>query len=442
MTEETRDDCLQELARINKEIETVRHEVEQEQRRLSHYQTQESTKKVTEFDTARRTLDGESCLSTRSYSTARKYVVDNSKPRTDLEYDPLSNFSAVLRSCSSEKKDVNKDQGLKRPKDPVPCNQKMLSRPPCSEQIEDSNEEDVLIIDVPPSPQKKRSRPQKPVDSFDAFHNIEEELAVYRESVLLESPLLSASDSSSTVRNKDPSDLHEDTGLSFGSLTGCVKHQEAVRHNSDFQAAVTEFKTDPEPGNLTTDNHCWNIVDVKEGDDLFRTDLPPRELPLSVEKMESLRPCDFSQTNSLFYNPPLANSQARQHIQPARSEQPGQNGIDQRCPPQKMMPLLEPDKPVINPTSCARYEEAAAEASVICGVTQPEPSQNQEVETCDSSSEADVNYSDVDLSDSDPMEECYRIFMEANHENERKEKSDLPVSVRWQVDSFDAKSWQ
>ena len=35
--------------------------------------------------------------------SSSKYVVDNSKPSTDLEYDPLSNFSARLLSRASTK---------------------------------------------------------------------------------------------------------------------------------------------------------------------------------------------------------------------------------------------------------------------------------------------------------------------------------------------------
>ncbi|XP_037360874.1 RNA exonuclease 1 homolog [Talpa occidentalis] len=42
-----------------------------------------------------------------------KYVVDDSKPSTDLEYDPLSNFSARLLSRASSKD----DRGSKRPRD-------------------------------------------------------------------------------------------------------------------------------------------------------------------------------------------------------------------------------------------------------------------------------------------------------------------------------------
>lgn len=44
---------------------------------------------------------------------------------------------------------------------------------------------------------------------------------------------------------------------------------------------------------------------------------------------------------------------------------------------------------------------------------------NKEVITIDSSSddEDELNYSEIELSDSDTMEECYRIFMEANNED-------------------------
>uniref|UniRef100_A0A3Q3WZ12 RNA exonuclease 1 homolog-like domain-containing protein n=1 Tax=Mola mola TaxID=94237 RepID=A0A3Q3WZ12_MOLML len=114
--------CLQELERINREIESVRHEVEQEQRRLSHYQTAQAngqnTASVSKSETEGRLVDRDSRgLSTDSKKTCyqrKKYMVDNSKPRTDLEYDPLSNFSADLCSYSSSGKEqkVKTDQGL------------------------------------------------------------------------------------------------------------------------------------------------------------------------------------------------------------------------------------------------------------------------------------------------------------------------------------------
>ncbi|XP_051806438.1 putative exonuclease GOR [Acanthochromis polyacanthus] len=42
----------------------------------------------------------------------------------------------------------------------------------------------------------------------------------------------------------------------------------------------------------------------------------------------------------------------------------------------------------------------------------------------------ELNYSEMELSDSDPMEECYRIFMEANNENKGNEDHlDLPIGA-------------
>ncbi|KAM9360188.1 uncharacterized protein ABDE67_000821 [Symphorus nematophorus] len=188
---ETKEDCLQELERINKQIETVRHEVEQEQRRLSCYRTVQvdsrNTKPnftVSKSETAGTNVERgsyglSSCTnSTKTYSRARKYVVDSSKPRTDLEYDPLSNFSSDLRSYGSSTKEqkVKTEQDLKRARNAVLCDQKklvtcqaLLSQLPSPEPIDDSNEDGVLIIDIPPSPDKKR-----PVDSVAGkkFENV------------------------------------------------------------------------------------------------------------------------------------------------------------------------------------------------------------------------------------------------------------------------------
>uniref|UniRef100_A0A4W6EF35 Zgc:152968 n=1 Tax=Lates calcarifer TaxID=8187 RepID=A0A4W6EF35_LATCA len=173
--DETRDDCLQELERINKEIETVRHEVEQEQKRLSRCQNiqADDTNAVPDFSackTAGQRVDRSSCTDfTKTYSQVRKYVVDNSKPRTDLEYDPLSNFSADLRSYSSSGKEqkVKNGNGLKREREAVRCDQKkpaaqaQLSHQSSPEPLDDSYDDSVLIIDIPPSPDNKRGRTQK-----------------------------------------------------------------------------------------------------------------------------------------------------------------------------------------------------------------------------------------------------------------------------------------
>lgn len=162
--------CLQELARINKEIESVKTEVEKEQRRLTRYQTEQAdcgTPQRTHSQTACKHIhgDGYKPLSHRRTpklsSQAPKYVVDNSKPKTDLEYDPLSNFSADLRSYSSSAKEQKTKAGVKRVRD-VSCSDphklQSANGERCPAPEDDLTEEGDLVIDIPSSPDLKKSR--------------------------------------------------------------------------------------------------------------------------------------------------------------------------------------------------------------------------------------------------------------------------------------------
>ncbi len=292
MKDEAKDDCLQELERLNKEIETVRHEVEQEQRRLSRYQTVQADGRddapkstVSKPETAGKNVDVSYGLSsgtdfTKTYSRARKYVVDNSKPRTDLEYDPLSNFSAGLRSYSSTCKEqkVKNGQGLKRTRNAASSDQKkpvayraQVSSSPSSEPLDDSNEDGDLIIDIPPSPDKTV-----------------EENRVYSNS-------------------QGPSNLYENkecekipVNESVVDLTGCLEDL-----GSESQAAETVVETGPEPVSprATTDrqDQNWNsLVAEKKEENKFQVELPQCELPDSVEKMNPLQPHHFHQRIHFF----------------------------------------------------------------------------------------------------------------------------------------------
>ncbi|XP_048052615.1 RNA exonuclease 1 homolog [Megalobrama amblycephala] len=169
----TEDNCLEELERINKEIEAVRSEVEKEQKRLSQYQTSQS---LTQADNAG--LCSEKYLRTTnsqakdqngnnlkykkpvSSNSGCKYVVDRARPKTDLEYDPCSNFSADLLSSSSvecklkstDKVDI--EHGLKN--DRTGKNIQHLSS-----HFDDSDDEGTLVIDIPPSASDQGKRRAK-----------------------------------------------------------------------------------------------------------------------------------------------------------------------------------------------------------------------------------------------------------------------------------------
>ncbi|KAM4745900.1 uncharacterized protein FYW61_016191 [Anableps anableps] len=164
---------LHELERLDKEIETVRHEVEQEQRRLSCYQINQadrsSNELVTKFETSL-SYKFSSSKDHKSHVQAKKYVVDNSKPRTDLEYDPLSNFSAALRSYrSSGKEHKVKNQQDGKSSGSVnfgekPSTQGQMYQPPFPEILDDSTEDGVLVIDVSLSPDKTSDQTQNTAD--------------------------------------------------------------------------------------------------------------------------------------------------------------------------------------------------------------------------------------------------------------------------------------
>ncbi|KAK2901802.1 RNA exonuclease 1 homolog isoform X1 [Channa argus] len=476
VNDETTDDCLQELERINKEIETVRHEVEQEQRRLSCYQTEQMDSKNTPLDfsvskskTAGKIIDVDSYILssctdfTKTDTRVRKYVVDNSKPRTDLEYDPLSNFSAGLRSYSSsgkEQKHIKKGQSLKRARNSVSCEQKNQLAEQTSwspEQLDDSIEDSVLIIDIPSSPENKRSRAQKPANGVSGkSQNTEEELGNKSESLFVNSLPLCFSNAETfktplrVKANHDPSDAYKGKEggniLSFGSETGCLEDQESVHRKINvFQAAGTEAENGPEPASLSTTSDqqlhsSYNLV-VEE---------PRCELLHSVANMNPLQPCDFPQKNSIFYKAPAANADPppRQHTKQAQTEQRAQNKAPNHLSHKQLAPDSQKtyktpgqvqEKAIINHvSSCVQYHDPAdlSVSPYMVNTNESKPTNqllakadNEEVIEIDSSSEEELSYSGVELSDSDPMEECYRIFMEANNENKGNEQPETSVGA-------------
>ncbi|XP_044051335.1 RNA exonuclease 1 homolog isoform X3 [Siniperca chuatsi] len=513
VNDETKDDCLQELERINKEIETVRHEVEQEQRRLSRYQTVQAGSRNTEpnssvpkSETAGKNTDRGSCeLSkstnfTKTYSRARKYVVDNSKPRTDLEYDPLSNFSAGLRSYSSSGKEqkVKNGQGLKRARNAVPCDQKKPVKYQ-DQPLDDSNEDSVLIIDVPPLPDKKRRRAQKPVDSL-AGKSLQDKLEELKEvktaPILLDSPLLhlakaETSPPASAVEenrvysdcgvenDQGPSNLYENKEWknipvdgSVIDFTECLEdlatESQKITH---FQAAETVVEKSPEPASppAVTDrqDQNWNNLVVEKEENKFQVELPQCELPHSVEKMNPLQPHHFPPKNSLFYKAPAANSDSpcRQHTKQAQTtEQPAQNRVSNQWSSTKCVPSVLPHSQKTSSKMPGQMQGKATPPESYLGPAEPASGSSQgqarhnssassltnrdesssasagpllvkadteEFIIIDSTSddEDELNYSEVELSDSDPMEECYRIFMEANNEQDKGNEEQPDVSV-------------
>ncbi|XP_070820211.1 RNA exonuclease 1 homolog [Chaetodon trifascialis] len=495
VNDETRDDCLQELERINKEIETVRHEVEQEQRRLSRCRTVLADSRntgpavpVSKSETAGTNVDTSSyglssCTDyTQTNSRARKYVVDNSKPRTDLEYDPLSNFSADLRSYSSSGKEqkVKNGQGLKRMRNSVPCDQKkpvtsqaQLSRLPLPEPLDDLNEDDVLIIDIPPSPDKKRRRVQKPADSV-AGKSFQDKVVESKEvkiaAVLLNSaPLCFTNAKACMVTTVQENRAYSNCCTeSNQGRSGCSEDLGGKRQKiTHFQATETVVVKSPEPASQSAtkdqQDQKWNSLVEEKEENTFQVELSKCDLPHRVEKMNPLQPYDFPPKNSLFYKDPVAVS-VSPCKQVQRTELPAQDRVSNQwsyatCAPSvpphsqtksSKIPVEMLGKTAVNHGPRESYQEPAepvsgssqglalhsslasslrAESS-SASIEQPLERVDDTVIITDSSSDEDeLNYSEIELSDSDPMEECYRIFMKANEEDKGNEQRDVSVGA-------------
>ncbi|XP_075324957.1 uncharacterized protein LOC142382721 [Odontesthes bonariensis] len=482
VNDETTDDCLHELERINKEIETVKHEVEQEQRRLSCYQTVQADTRNGTPASKHETSGSYGMSSSTDHKTlvrSRKYVVDNSKPRTDLEYDPLSNFSAALRSykSSSKQQKVKNQEDLKRSR-PLHYDQKEpttylapISRSPSPEPLHDSNEDGVLIIDVPSSPEKPTSQSQIPLDSV-ANEFSQDTVREAKMLKLKNADMLSVTSSSALRDDADKgskyfgvenyqylatfADEKEYKNAPLDEnvvdLTGYLEELESGCENSGFQ--FSEAEKIPEPESVSTTS-AWC------------------EPSTSVEKM-NLPPMK----NMLFYKAPTANSPPVQHSKQAPTTEPhSQSRVHSHWPPvtsvqspeqNSLTMLLEKPgqkqgKATVGHISCLRYQKRAEPppgrsqfpANVSSSINphlrstaeQSDPTEqllkaeNEMVIIINSSpdeeeeEEEELNYSEMEVSDSDPMEECYRIFMESNNESKgNEEHPDVSVGTSMDVE--------
>lgn len=451
----------------------MRHEVEQEQRRLSYYRIgqaegKNSPSKLPASKSERRVKTSDrgsyeppsSADETNMHFQAGKYVVDNSKPRTDLEYDPLSNYSAGLRPCMSQK--VRNGQGLKRARSgepdhtqPVTCKARP-PRSPSPEPHDDLTEDGVLIIDIPPSPDKKREQDQKPLDSVadksvrgKKLKEVEKvphypphlaEPGVSKASSLPESGNLEENKiANKYAENKSQCILFENRKCENIPADGSV--EPGGEQSGPLKAAEKETKKSPEFA--TTSAFAELLVEKKENphqDKLHQCVMPHR-----VETMNPLQPYHFSPKNSLFYKAPVANldSQCVQQWEPAAQDRADYHFSSTKAP--SMLPHSQtalgkpagwmqgvaadgkaPPKSCLDVTDlvsgCKQNLATDKQSTVDCTSTmlsnkQVSDNMHDKMIVIDSSSDDDddePNYSELDLSDSDPMEECYRIFMEEN----------------------------
>ncbi|CAL8344559.1 unnamed protein product [Lota lota] len=457
-------ESLQELVRINKEIEDVKNEVEKEQRRLSRYQTEQVDRGNAESATLQRThnqttykhVNGDGYnpsshrLTSKLSSQARKYVVDNSKPRTDLEYDPLSNFSADLRSYSSSGKEQNDKAGVKRARD-VSCSDRpklqSASREACPVLEDDLIQEGDLVIDIPSSPDLKKSKVHDVIENQSMVAepdrvspHIEADITLTQTSISeasqgeSSSVILIESDESIDISESQPIDM-------FDGLSKCLEdlrseNQRIARSHAEYageerSSRDEEVKGHPED-TMSFQDHFQDVRHTVELNEISTTTTPSQAY--TVEKTYPAQPNrDPHPAPSVFHHlmhqtvEPPAHTHTAQHYWSPTNSMPAVVPCDQAhlaAPPppsgtsdgDHSCPLYTPSESniqshLLSPQTSAPTDYPPGRASPLGGgnIILIESSSEE-----GESAAENLNYSDVDMSDSDPMEECYRIFMEAN----------------------------
>ncbi|XP_026944754.1 uncharacterized protein [Sagmatias obliquidens] len=184
---------MEELERINKEIESVKAEVAEKRKRLSRFtlalEELSQSPVASLSDTIVRQGFPENSLlpkeqwnepSKSKESQPRKYVMDHRCPATDLEYDPLLNYSAGLLGASKAMRGETDRQHFWKKSVGGNCHKSLQSQRPYVSPIrikinlQDSDEDD-LVMDVPPIiPTSKKS---KPFRGFK-YQNMDEKIQV------------------------------------------------------------------------------------------------------------------------------------------------------------------------------------------------------------------------------------------------------------------------
>lgn len=443
MIDQVDDICFQELVRINKEIETVRHQVEQEQRQLSNYQTVQADKgKLTPISpllwskTSKSIDTGTYEPSPCSYLQDRKYVVDNSKPRTDLEYDPLSNFSSDLSSYNSSRREqkLKNGQTLKKARIVGLCDQKkpsqtQLSRLPSPEP--EWMEDDILIIDIPPSPQKKGGQGQKLSHSVTDKPLQEHEINKDEgPSILFDSP-----PQYSKPEVLDIDGIGDDNSAETKNLANV--NESGPCDNLPDKASETDLKKSLEPSGAVLTN-----LQVEQETKTMQANLPHFDPPHSAGKMNPLQQ-NLTPNTSLLYKA----SSAKTGLQCGTRVEQAQNMLHFRSTFGNQTSLVNTPSVLPHgqksstripapirgkPENCTGQEEQISsdqtQSDESSASKQLLEKDDDRVIVIDSSSDDERNYLEIELSDSDPMEECYRIFMEENGQKPTEELADETVS--------------
>ncbi|KAG8455116.1 hypothetical protein GDO86_001361 [Hymenochirus boettgeri] len=407
---------VEELERINKAIETVKNEVEEKQKKLLLYKSmmQESLKNTLlhvdinknvsicpDMNVVEASLkSAPSSGLQKGFTCNKKYVIDRRCPATDLEYDPLLNYSAGLFGGGTKEIENSKSKRLQNDKDleTVPHKKLKVASPIRLEiKLQESDDEDILVIDeIPPQ-----------ADDEDQITNLC--IAIEDKPVF--------------------EDLKQSTDQ---------KTEEISVLNSPLKKVVqaTYFKTEAKS---TTSAYNKSHIETLSIADSKVT------CPYLSEPAECKEKCskgDQKQTLlqgkvSVF---DISDSSSREIEEPLKPEK---NSRDLDSIATTQVNLATPHQ------SATVMELKSEDSKQKCQLEEMQSQKTNDFILIDSSDLMDHSEVDTDISDSDdPMQECLRIFnefaeREENHHIKQEVFSDLAVrSLDSPTQIQDAKAWQ
>lgn len=507
--------------------------MEKEQKRLSRYQAESAGASSEEYskdgstpskDQNGNQLNRKKPSSSAAATTAAfKYVVDRTKPKTDLEYDPCSNFSAALRPGnltdkikSSIKVDVESEQRVKETGSNVAADPVRLS----PHTSEDSDDDRMLVIDIPPIENQKYRSDQTQKPSIAATVKITTQ-SKENDVLVGDAPPLQMTNGTDCLAQSGIAGIQDQDKVEGLRCQPTVQRDQKVKlpggqhaqanHDCNSSETIVELDSLHVAGNRGI---CKNLTQVMT---LIKSDetrmeasqvcrlkshsaivCPPgceKEAQLGEKVPEDIYSCldhlrresenishpegeedsrgvpsssrpqvkvctqaghDFNETR-----PESSDKESKQQTDTLPFEPRQEAGVVQRgCPTTSSLPVQPKDPEsdrakltsvqqqdqteiVLNLPGCSSgsdfmavpaettVSDSSESAPMLSSRDQPSSvppiKADDQVIQINSSSE-ELNYSDLDVSDSDPMEECYRIFMEAKNAENSSHSSEMQVS--------------
>ncbi|KAM4807955.1 RNA exonuclease 1 homolog [Rhinophrynus dorsalis] len=413
---------VQELERINKAIEAVKNEVEEKQKKLLLYKNvtheieksavppsdsnsnistcPDNMKQTTALKMSNIASDASSKKCSNSVRS-KKYVIDRSCPATDLEYDPLLNYSSSLFGSAVKESDNSKSKHSKCDEDfeAVPHKKPRAASPVrLVIKLQVSDDEDVLVIDVPPLQTTLKKQRLNKFNTGEEKSVSDELKEVDKTSVVNTTESIESVDACESPEMESEPAVDSNEMCSISSTSGTVNDGHIFDHDYSVDSAginadsmcsqlLEQKESDPEPKNnisIKCDEDIEPQVEL-EGIAKSKSDWPEKELPVLSEN-------------------PLKQNQYFGNVQ---------------------------DLEIVGniPPSFSTFEQGAAMSEVTNAISekkcqQEATSSEKDLIVLDSSSdEMDESEADLDISDSDdPMEECLRIFNEFAESETQKEK--------------------